>query len=86
MSTARNHIMLKRLRFTPGQVGCLWENDILKRMQTRIPFAGGSVLMTADDADTILFLTPKKGRTAMSIRRKVASALRAAEIAAEVRK
>jgi hypothetical protein len=80
----RNHIMLERLRFTPGQVEYMAENLIPLAISREA--MSPSMLMTAEDADAILFLTPKKGRTAMSIRRKVASALRAAEIAAEVRK
>jgi hypothetical protein len=85
--TRRNQIMMERLRFTPRQVEHLRKVDMHRRRRyARLSATPApSMLMTAEDADTILDLVPREGRTAMAIRRKVAAALRAAEAAAEVR-
>jgi hypothetical protein len=77
---ARSHIMLERLRFTLNQALYLLDSGVPLNVDI-----SRSMLMTASDADAILAFVPRNGRTAMSIRRKVAEALRRAEIAAEVR-
>ena len=71
---------LKRLRFSLNQ--CCYLMDYGFGIHFGL---GRSVILTADEARVILDVVPRVGRTALSIRRKVASALRAAELAAEVR-
>jgi hypothetical protein len=81
-STYHDPLMLKRIRFTLNQ--CLYLADLdVPVWEWRNP---RYALISAADADLILSRVPRSGRTAMSIRRKVASELRAAELSAEVGK
>lgn len=67
---------LKRIRFSLGQALCMLDLGLDKRLGVDL---NRSMLLTEDDCRTILCHVPRVGRTAMSIRRKVASLLWSAE-------
>ena len=72
---SRQSITLKRARFTFGQAYYLTDYGF-----GYLFVDGRQPKLTAEQADEILAVVPRTGRTAMSIRRQVAELLRAAKM------